>query len=162
MAPQATPSVLLRNHQRDVETSARILRACACGDDPLELIAAYRRFESMILAHIDAEEALLLAAYAEHFPATARQIRDEHGELKRRLMQVAIDVELHGVRLEQIDELLQLIRTHAGFEDVTLYRWADGELSGQATATLATRISGSQPAIEPMLPAQLEHTGYSR
>jgi hypothetical protein len=160
-----TPSGLLTDHHREIEAACRALRTHTNVDDPLELIATYRRFETAMVTHFDAEEELLLPAYAEHFPATARQIREEHVALRARMMKVAIDVELHVVRAEQIEELLALLRAHASFEEVTLYRWADGRLDADATVTLAGRLDGSQPApgpTPPMPAGQSEHTGYSR
>jgi hypothetical protein len=161
-ADTVIPSILLTDQHRDIEAASRDLMSCTRGDDPRDLIAAYRSFESMILAHIEAEEELLLAAYAEHFPETTRQIREEHAALRRGLLRVAIDVELHTVRLEQIEELLGMLRAHAGFEGVTLYRWADGNLSAEASAKLAATLDRRQITehLMPQVPA--EHTGYSR
>ncbi len=157
------PSALLSNHHRELQVACGELRDAICGADRIELMGVYRRFEESVLAHFATEEELLLPAYAEHFPATARQLLEEHAALRRLLMHVAIDVELHVVRVEQLDRLLDRLRKHAACEEVTLYGWIDQRLDARATSGLAERLTRSGPSVERAWPvSRPEHTGFSR
>lgn len=154
-----TLSAVLLHHHGDLEATCGALRDYACGDDPQELIGAYRRFEAEVTAHFNTEEELLLSPYAEEFPALSRMLRAEHESLRRQMMQIAVDVELHSVRLEDIDALIRGLRSHAELEEITLYRWAEGRLGPQAITTIVDRVAGR---TTPVHPPHVEHTGYSR
>lgn len=155
----STLTAVLLDHHRDLESTCGALRDYACCDDPQELIGAYRRFEAEVTAHFSTEEDVLLAAYAEEFPALSRMLRAEHESLRRQLMQLAVDVELHSVRLEDIDALIRGLRSHAELEEITLYRWAEGRLGPQAVTNVVDRVAGrTTPTPTP----HVEHTGYSR
>jgi hypothetical protein len=158
MGSHLPPSRLLSDHHDEIAIACRAIRSYR--DDRQGLITAYRYFESVILAHFGAEEELLLPAYAKHDPASARLIREEHDLLRSRMTQTAIDVELEGVSAAQIDELVELLRAHAAFEDTTLYRWADLPEADGAIAALA-RIERPKWSLG-AIPAGVEHTGYSR
>lgn len=158
--PTASSALLTELH-RELEAACCDLRAA----DPLALIALYRRFEASLLAHFETEEQLLLPVYAETFPATARQLREEHADLRRLLRHAAIDVDLHVARAEQLDRLVERLRSHAGFEEATLYRWADQHLDSRELAEVADRLAahGSTSSAAPRTGgSQLEHTGFSR
>lgn len=162
----ATPSAVLSNHDRELLAACGELRDAIYGAELLELVDAYRRFEDAVLSQFEAEEQLLLSAYTERFPATTRQLLQEHAALRRLLRHVAIDVELHVVRVEQLDTILDRLRSHAAFEEVTLYRWADQRLDVEATTELVARLGKPPgPHVEPEHPmpiSRLEHTGFRR
>lgn len=158
------PSTLLTEHHHELDATCCDLRSAIECADPLELVARYRRFEEAMLAHLDAEEQLLLPAYAATFPATARELREEHAELRRLLAHVELDVDRHAARAEQLDRLVERLRSHTGFEETTLYRWADQHLDGRAIAEVAAGLPrhGLAPAAHHVGGRHLEHTGFSR
>jgi hemerythrin len=141
------PTSFLVDHHRNIAAACNALRIYACGDNPAALIAAYRTFESEVTSHFEAEEELL-AAHGHEYPAINELIREEHAALLRQIMKIGVDVELHSVRLDDIDRLLAALRDHAELETTTLYRWADGHATADAIAQVQGRL--------------IEHTGYSR
>jgi hypothetical protein len=141
--PATLPTLaLLAEHHRNLEQAGLLLRAGACADDPLELIARYRNLEHAVLAHMEAEEEIL-PAYAVADPEDAAMIRTWHEDLRRQLYKIGVDVELHRVRLEAIDQLVKALQVHAAHEDRGMYVWAQASLPAQHQRAILARIEES-------------------
>ena len=130
---------LMMEHSREIETMCCELRGRSYADEPHELVQAYRRFEREMLDHLDLEERTLLPGYAMCAPDDARKLSDEHSELRQRLYRLAIDVELHAVRAEAIDNLVTRLREHAAHEGAGLYAWAAEHVPPGAVTHLIER-----------------------
>ena len=135
------PAELLRAHHHDVERACLELKREMYGDDRLALIAAWRRFEERITAHMVAEEELLLDAYGREQPDDARAIRAEHARLRSVLTPLGVECELHLIRASTLERLLAFLRMHAEHEDRGLYAWADGALDANAKQALMQRLA---------------------
>jgi hypothetical protein len=98
---------------------------------------------ALALQDLDAEEVVILHGYAADDPEAAAAIRDEHTELRRLLLQVGVEVELHVVRLPT----LQRLRAHAAREDVGMYPWAQLHLPLPDRRRLFVRIGRSLRAL---------------
>lgn len=118
------PRLLLPEHHAAIERACVLLRTSALADDPLDLVARYRALEHALLAHMNAEEELLLPAYALQFPDDAAAIRAAHEALRHDLYRLGVDVELRCLRLGAIDRMIATLRDHAAHEDRLLYPWA--------------------------------------
>lgn len=118
------PRLLLPEHHAAIERACVLLRTAALADDPLDLVARYRALEHALLAHMNAEEELLLPAYALQSPDDAAAIRATHDELRRHLYRLGVDVELRCIRLGAIDHQIATLRDHVAHEDSLLYPWA--------------------------------------
>jgi hypothetical protein len=105
-----------------IEAACRALLARAEGNQ--ELVAGYRRLERALLDHFDMEEKVMLPAYAEHAPRDAHAIRGEHATLRRLLFRVGLEVELHALRPETLNYLIEMLCAHAAREDAGLYPWS--------------------------------------
>jgi hypothetical protein len=136
-------NLLLAEHHRAMEAACTDLLGHTYADEPFELVGEYRRFEHEVLAHLAAEEELLLPAYARHAPDDARELEEDHEELRRLLYRIAIDVELHVVRAATVDQLIARLREHAAHEEQGLYTWAAGALDALARDQLRARLAPS-------------------
>lgn len=137
------PWLLLADHHRQIEEACRALRACAHEDCPRALIDQYRVFERAVLEHLEAEEVMILPDYAAHDPADAHAIRDEHGEIRKLLFQIGVEVELHIVRLETLQGLIDTLHVHAAREEASMYPWAQIHLPLETKRSLFVRIARS-------------------
>lgn len=137
------PRLLLADHHRELESSCRGLLAHAYGDDPRDLILYYRAFERATLAHLAAEEELILPLYEAHAPDDAEAIRGEHAAIRQLLFRIGIDVELHIVRAETVRHLIETLQLHADREDATMYPWAQDHLPVSTRRQLFVRIGRS-------------------
>lgn len=159
---------VLADHHREIEAACKQLVAYTLADDPAALIAEYRRFERAVRDHIEAEQATL-TAYAEREPDDARRLVDDHEVLRRLLLQLGVEVELHAIRAEQVAELVEFLHDHAAREERGLYPWIAAHGSPAHQRRLFRRISaslrrlarkGSRPGIAGS--GAVEHTGYRR
>lgn len=137
------PRLLLADHHGEIDAACRALLVATYQDDPRALIEQYRRFERATLDHLAAEDELILPAYAEHDPADAGAIRDEHFAIRQLLYRVALDVELHVVRAEGLKRVIDTLRAHAAREDASMYPWAQVHLPLSVKRKLFVRIGRS-------------------
>lgn len=114
---------LLLDHHAEIESACLELMGAAFVDDPPTLAIRWNAFEHNLLDHIATEEKLLIPAYQTDEPEQAQEIRADHILLRDMLERVAIDVELHVIRIERLKELVELLRAHAHHEETTLYPW---------------------------------------
>lgn len=137
------PRLLLADHHRAIELAGRELLASTYADDPPALYTAYRGFERAILDHLAAEETMILPQYEIHAPHDAKRTRDEHVEIRDLLFKVALEVELHLVRVERIEVLLEKLHDHAAREELAMYPWAQLHLPVTTKRELFVRIGHS-------------------
>lgn len=123
------------DHVRLEALFAETLRRLA-QDDRDETRAAWNAFERGLEAHLDAEEKLILPAFAYAHPAEAEAIRAEHGGLRAELLRLGVDVDLHAIRLDAASDFIRRLRDHAVREDALMYRWADENLEATIRAAL--------------------------
>lgn len=84
----------------------------------------WSRFERELLEHMAAEEALVLPAFELVNPAETARLREEHATVRRLLADLGVRLELHAVKEEHVQRLVESLRSHAAREDALLYRWA--------------------------------------
>jgi hemerythrin superfamily protein len=136
----AETPLLFADHHRQLEAACETLRVCTYTDEPDELVLRFRTFERAVLEHLKAEEHEILPVYAKHAPADAEAIFAEHADLRRQLFQIGIDVELHCVRAEALEQLVSALRAHAKHEDRQLYPWAQAHLPPRTKRELLKRV----------------------
>jgi hemerythrin-like domain-containing protein len=124
LAEPSFRNTLIEEHQRIEEAIHRLLDHVGAAEGPRRL-AAWDDFEALLNAHMDAEEEHLLPPFAEHDPARAQKIAEEHTQIRAWLG--AIDMEIEGGRLPTgaLAELADFLRRHAAEEAKGLYEWAD-------------------------------------
>jgi hemerythrin-like domain-containing protein len=120
--------LLLPEHHLRLERLLDEVRALARGDDHRAFCLGWARFEHELGAHLRAEERHLLPAFSEHYPVEAKALLAEHDELRRLVEQLAVDAELHLLRAERANQLIERLRAHAKREDALLYTWASRHL----------------------------------
>jgi len=125
---EAKRNLLLPAHHRRIEAIFEELRHQVRCDDLAGLRACWDRFERELDEHMCAEEEYLLPAFAEVNPAEARAIREEHDEIRRSVGELGVTLELHAMRAEEADHLVERLRAHAAREDRALYVWAAAHL----------------------------------
>ena len=138
--PAAATPLLFADHHRQLEAACETLRACTYTDEPFELVVRFRSFERAVLEHLRAEEDSILPRYEVYAPADAELIRTTHAELRRQLFRIGIEVELHCVRAESLEELVKTLRAHAAHEDRGFYPWAQAHLPPRTRRELLRRV----------------------
>jgi hypothetical protein len=127
-------------HHRDLECS--FLRAIDYlhSGDPLEARTAWLLFERELDEHFAAEEKYLIREYARSFPEEAAMLCQEHRDLRRRLAELAIKMDLHILRHEHAMGFVTVLREHAATEAELLYPWAEENLTDELANRLGARL----------------------
>ena len=121
--------VVLPAHHRQIEYACVGLMAAAMLNDRRVIGQAFRELEYELLEHLTAEEELMFPAYELSEPAEAHQLRADHARLRELLASVAVAIELQAIHLDDLQALVDLLRSHAQREDASMYRWAQHHLS---------------------------------
>ena len=130
----ATPSSspighVLDQHHREIEEACLALLGAGFACDPCEMVQRWSEIEHQLSDHMTAEEHFLFPAYQHAEPENAQDLRDQHAQLREQALEIGIAVQLHTVRMEQIQAFVAALRAHAQCEEAWLYRWADRHVS---------------------------------
>ena len=139
----AVGGLLSRDHAR-LEHRFQSIVTDASIDDPAAFRREWQVFEAEVLRHFDAEEGEILPAFAREQPLEARLLLEEHEQLRNRMTQLGVDLDLHCLPPEQVATFVESLRVHAHHEDEVLYPWADGCLSDAARGRLRATLSQTQ------------------
>lgn len=138
---------LHRDHQRLDEVFETLLNRMHAGD-----VEAAREtwgtFERELLAHMEAEEAMLLPLFDRFDPEEAGTIRAEHLGIRARLADMGTAIDLHTLREEKVEKFIRALRQHAAHEEAGLYPWADRELPKPVAERLYERLAAALDAVK--------------
>lgn len=122
-------SMLAGDHHR-LDRAFQAIVTRAQGGDFQQLESEWLAFQSALLQHLDAEEKHLIPALAEDRPREAQTLLDEHTNIRAKLLQLGIDLDLHCLRADVVDEFVGALRAHAHREENIFYPWVDRQLGG--------------------------------
>ena len=122
-------SMLAGDHDRLDRAFAAIVTR-AYGGDVQQLESEWLQFQSALLNHLEAEEKHLIPALAEDRPGEARTLLDEHAQIRIKLLQLGVDLDLHCLRAERVESFVDALRAHAHREEHIFYPWVDKQLGG--------------------------------
>lgn len=133
---------LLEDHARLNGILTRLLAAFEANDRE-DMAALWNQLEAGLTAHMDAEEKFLLPVLARTEPAEARELLAEHADIRSRLLELGVRVDLHTIRLDSGRELIDLLRAHASKEDEILYEFADKHVDAETRASVLHAIGAA-------------------
>jgi hemerythrin superfamily protein len=120
----------------------RLLRDMS-GGDAATCQTSWAEFETALLDHLEAEEVFLLPAFDRIDKNEANGIRQDHATIRHLLAEMGVRLELHAVKKEHVERLIDSLRRHASREEAALYRWAD-ELAPDLARSLMNRLSADR------------------
>ncbi|HEX7942992.1 MAG TPA: hemerythrin domain-containing protein [Gemmatimonadaceae bacterium] len=120
---------LLDQHHREIEEACLALLGAGFVGDPSELARRWGEIEHQLCDHMMAEEQFLFPAYQHAEPENAQDLRDQHARLREQMLEIGVAVQLHTVRMDQLQAFAAALRAHAQREETSLYRWADRHVS---------------------------------
>jgi len=120
----AGPADLLAEHHRALDEQLDRLVARAQLGDAADLRAAWTAFERELLRHLEQEEAEILPGFARYDAAEALAILAEHADIRRALLEMGVNLDLHCLRAEAVQDFAQRLKAHARREDGAFYAWA--------------------------------------
>ncbi|MGF1465839.1 MAG: hemerythrin domain-containing protein [Sandaracinaceae bacterium] len=127
----------MEDHQR-LEAAMDRLMDAAEGATSDVVVEAWRELEAGLQAHLRAEEESMFPLVRDE--ALLAEMRTEHERIRRDLDELGLEVELHTIRRDKVDEFLERLRTHSAHEETTLYRLADEAMDEPSRRTLLERL----------------------
>jgi hypothetical protein len=98
--------------------------------------ALWGPFETEFRAHMAFEEKELFdrfAASGEGPKDVVQTLRKQHDEMREQLAQLGVEIQLHAIRAETIDNFVKTIKMHATVESAHFYPWLDKQLDEALT-----------------------------
>jgi hypothetical protein len=129
VAKPERPVDLLAEHHRALDEQLDRLVTRAQAGDANDLRAEWTAFERGLLRHLEQEEAEILPAFARHDRAEASAILAEHAEIRGALLEMGLDLDLHCLRAEAVQDFARRLKAHARREDAGCYPWAAGHVT---------------------------------
>jgi hypothetical protein len=143
--PNREPSirdVMGDDHERLESLFDTIVSEAVRGDSAY-LLDGWRTFERSLLAHLEVEEAQLLRAFGQAAPTEAQALLDEHAQIREKLTELGIDLELHCLGADRVKSFVDGLRAHAAREERLLYSWADRQFGGPARKQLHQALAAT-------------------
>lgn len=144
MAGSSKSGTMLEGHHARLERLFTDLVAEAKKDDRRKLRDMWSEFDRGLRAHIAAEEADLLPGFAREFPAEAARIRRDHTFFENTLTEFGVNLDLHLLREQAVEDFGNRLRLHAETEDHGLYPWAERTLGDRERARIRTHLEGQK------------------
>ncbi|MCC7534570.1 MAG: hemerythrin domain-containing protein [Deltaproteobacteria bacterium] len=116
-----------------------------------ELVAAFRadaredaarlwtELDAGLRRHFELEEEKIFPRLAEVDPDEVAALLAEHEQIKRRVTELGVGVDLHATRFDTVEALVRELRAHAKREDALAYPWAEKHLDEETRASIAGR-----------------------
>ena len=103
--------------------------ACAAeAVEPQELLRAWSELERGLVGHLDFEERELFPLVLPFHAQAVDALRGEHERIRKLMTELGLRAELHTLRKDAVDALVEALRRHAEHEDRTLYPWVEAHL----------------------------------
>lgn len=131
----------LHGSHRHLEESGKRLLDAVTADDRTDTLSLWRDLEKQLLAHLEAEERYMLPAFARADQAEALALVRQHGEIRERLLELGIAVELHHLRVPMFADFVELLRDHADREERLMYVWAKALLDDKISEPVRRHIA---------------------
>jgi polyisoprenoid-binding protein YceI len=137
---ESIQTILGGNHQH-LEKSFEAIVAASTYCDPDELHQLWQAFERDILTHLEAEEAHVFPLFGKFEPKDARDFLDAHARIRERLLTLAVDLDLHSLKPEQVRAFVGELRSHVAREELVLYPWVARQLGKVGAAHLRRALT---------------------
>ena len=136
MTEPTSPSMLLAHDHLRLERLFAELREAFEADARDDVQALWSELDTDLRAHLEAEEEHALPRFAELYPDEAARLRQEHESIRTELTELGVMVDLHTLRADAAVRFLELLKTHAAFEEKLLYRFIEEKAAAQAAPLL--------------------------
>jgi hypothetical protein len=119
----------LSQDHRQLAVLLECLSQAAEACDREALAATWAELEPRLIGHMDAEERYLLPLVEADHPREVKRTLLEHAQIRDRLAELGLAIELHAVRCADIRALTDLLQAHSKHEDDGLYVLAGDKVS---------------------------------
>lgn len=133
-APQKPPqrslhTALMDDHRQLHRVSVELAEAARAGADASTIGEIWTRFTHALRRHFSTEEQIIFPLVRRTHPAEAIALLSQHDQIREQLDRLDVEVDLHVLREPSVRTLIADLEAHARREDLSLYQWAEVELS---------------------------------
>jgi hemerythrin-like domain-containing protein len=123
--PEVSIDTRLREEHAVLDARFEDLCARARRGDWSDVDEVWDDFTDDLEAHLAYEEHDLFPLLVEQAPALAKRLVAQHEMIRRRLVELGIEIQLHTVRAQTLVQLVDMLREHARLESEQLYPWLE-------------------------------------
>jgi len=114
---------LSADHQQLEQQLRTLAHAVDANDPACDVRECYNLFEAALLDHLETEERSIFPVVIAQHRQEVEALRAEHQVIRRSLGELGLQVELHTLRKEAMDQLTLFLQQHAARENGALYEW---------------------------------------
>lgn len=145
MRKKSIRSQLHDDHARLHALFQELADTVATADSPT-VQALWTEFERGVLTHFELEETVLFPMLEAAHPEEIAGLREEHDRVRTLVADLGVRADLHTLRREVVDRMLDSLSAHAAREDRLLYRWADEIATDELHRTTRERLATARRA----------------
>jgi hemerythrin-like domain-containing protein len=135
--------LLARDH-RELDGVFDALSSALRADAREDALRLWGVFEDGLCRHMAAEEKDVLPLLQEQNAAEAEALLKEHGDIRAKLAELGIGVDLHEVGALAVEDFISQLRTHAQREEALAYRWAEEHVPAQEQQAIRAALGVAQ------------------
>ena len=137
--PVALMTALRADHACLEASFRRVLAALRVGEADITR-ATWQQMEEELEEHMKAEEEYILPAFERAFPHEAARVRSDHADIRRQLVQLGVELDLHALQSTTAEAFTTALREHAKREEGSFYDWASKELPQRERGLVLSRL----------------------
>lgn len=108
------------------------------------------QFDERLCTHMELEERILFPGLRNAEPREAAALVEEHAQIRAKLSELGVALDLHQVRAEAFADFVEQLRRHAGRENALAYQWAERHLDAEDQNALEHRPGAAPSAQHPL------------
>jgi hemerythrin-like domain-containing protein len=136
--PEGVWELLAREHDRLDQLFEQLLNALRA-DAREDAMRLWAEFDERLCEHMQFEEKVILPALRTAEPREAAALADEHEQIRAKLAELGVALDLHEVRAETVADFVEQLRRHARREDALAYQWVERHLDAADRKALKHR-----------------------
>jgi hemerythrin-like domain-containing protein len=134
---------LVQDHQ-ELDQLFQALLSALRADARDETGRLWAAFDDGLSRHMAVEEQEILPLLRAHAPQEVVALCDEHDEIRAKLAEFGVAVELHEVCIPLVADFIEQLRSHAQREEALGYRWAEASLPASEQQHVRARLSAGR------------------
>jgi hemerythrin-like domain-containing protein len=139
---------LARDH-RELDRVFDALSNALQVDARVDVARLWAVFEDGLCRHMALEEKHVLPPLSKQDAREIEGLMKEHEEIRTKLIELGIGLELHEVGCDAVDDFIAQLRMHARREEALAYRWAEEHVSAPEQQEIRARGGAGPPAAAP-------------
>jgi hemerythrin-like domain-containing protein len=141
--PEGLRALLTRDH-RELDQLFDALSYAVHADARDDTLRLWAAFDDGLCQHMALEEKHILPVLRQQDAEEVDQLSREHDELRAKLADLAVGVDLHQLGEQTVNDFIEQLRHHAQREEALAYRWAEASLQAAAQQKIRSVLTAGR------------------